>query len=66
MIMVQQWMWNDALVAHKTLEREDLGLILIQTQDCIFNGKTLISLVLDSRLKQNSFICNIVMSSWNK
>jgi hypothetical protein len=56
-------MWSDASVAHTTPVREDLDLILTQTQEGIFNVNTLISLLSDNRLKPISFISNIVISS---
>jgi hypothetical protein len=42
-----------ALVAHTTPVREDLGSILTQTQDGIFNVNTLISLLSGNRVKTN-------------
>jgi hypothetical protein len=46
-------MWSGASVAHTTPVQEDLGSILNQIKDGIFNGKTFISPHSDNRLKNN-------------
>ncbi len=59
------WMWSGASVAHRPSVREDLGSIPHPNPGWHFS-EALISLLSDNRLKNDSFICNIVMSSWNK
>ncbi len=65
-------MWSGASVAHTTPEscvlpmREDLGSILTQTQNGIVMEKLSSPFFQTTDLKTISFICYIVMSSWNK
>jgi len=59
-------MWSGASVAHTTPVREDLGSILTQTQDGISVEKLSSPFFQTTDLKTISFICYIVMSSWNK
>ncbi len=46
--------------------REDLGSILTQTQDGILMEKLSSPFLQTTDLKTITFICYIVMSSWNK
>ncbi len=59
-------MWSGASVAHTTPVREDLDSILKQTQDGILMEKLSSLFFQTTDLKTISFICDIVMSSWNK
>ncbi len=59
-------MWSGASVAHTTPVRKDLGSILTQTQDGILIEKLSSPFFQTTYLKTISFICDIVILSWNK